>query len=59
MRLVGVPWKKAFAGAAVASITISLFAILRIYAAQNNALMGYLKNRPRRSKAPRGMKRIA
>lgn len=62
MRVVGVPWKKAFAGAALSSIFISLFAMLRIYNAEYEMARSYFGSRrwaQKKLKAPRGMKRIA
>lgn len=38
--LVGVPWKQALGGAAIASGFISLFTLLRIYDGRNTRLAG-------------------
>lgn len=44
-RLVGVPWKKAFQGAAVASVAISALTLLRIASAEYEINRGYLDQR--------------
>jgi len=62
MMLVGVPAKKAFAGAAVASVGISLFAMLRIYSHEYSLSRAYFTDRKWATKKiapPSGMKRIA
>jgi uncharacterized membrane protein YfbV (UPF0208 family) len=62
MRIVGVPWKQAFAGAALSSIFISLFAVLRIYNAEYTLARAYFSDRKwtkKKISPPRGMKRIA
>lgn len=62
MMLVGVPAKKAFAGAAVASVGISLFAMLRIYSAEYETSREYFSSRrwaQKKIAPPSGMKRIA
>lgn len=44
-RLVGVPWKTAFAGAAIASCAISAFTLLRISHAEYEINRSYLDQR--------------
>jgi hypothetical protein len=58
--LVGVPWKKALAGAALSSTFISLFTLLRIYNARMTGLEGIkrpafpqFRKMPRLAAAPR------
>jgi len=60
MRLVGVPWTKAFLGAALASMMISSLAVARVYRAEGELASAYFKSRKRkRALPPAGMKRIA
>jgi hypothetical protein len=44
-RLVGVPWRKAFLGAAIASVAISVFTMLRIASAEYELNRNYLDQR--------------
>lgn len=45
MRIVGVPWKTAFAGALLSSAFISVFAMIRIYNAEYELSREYLDSR--------------
>jgi len=45
MMMVGVPVKKAFAGAAIASVAISVFTLIRIYNAEYEVARDYLGQR--------------
>lgn len=61
MMLVGVPAKKAFAGAAIASVSISIFAMLRIYSAEYEMSKRYFESRrwlQKKIPPPPGMKKI-
>lgn len=53
-RLVGVSWKKAFQGAAVASAAISVFTLLRIASAEYEINRGYLDQRRWLRRRPAG-----
>lgn len=55
MMVVGVPAKKAFAGAAIASAAISIFTLIRIYNAEYEVSREYLSQRRwLKQRAPRG-----
>jgi hypothetical protein len=51
MALVGVPWGQAFAGAAIASVLISVFATLRLFDAERTGLNGKIHRKCLVSKA--------
>lgn len=61
MRVVGVPWKQAIGGSLLASVGISLFAMLRIYNAEYEVSREYFDARrwaKKQVKPPTGMVRV-
>lgn len=60
MMIVGVPAKKAFAGAAIASAAISIFTLIRIYNAEYEVSREYLSQRRwLKQRAPRARGAVA